>query len=501
MIFKRPAAFLLPAIHRPASVAALARALWLFTGLASAQGDADFLAAKEAFERGDRARLDALAAGLKTHLLAPYVAYWQIKLRLDDVDYDTVRAFLTQYSSTPLAERLTIDWLKTAAKRGDWAYFALDYPPSAGEDAELRCYGIELHRQRDGDADTDWFNSESLVSATAMQRCRPRSRCGSPDNPRPTPANRCSRRSLRAASCRAPIDARVFAWRRRRATRGSLRRSRATPTRMTGCRWQNLRTSNETRRARWPKARSDGRPRTDRISRCMRSSAWREKTPTWRMRCGSNGASAFPRRCATTQTRGSPIMRRANCFRARTIGIAKSAMRRFPASSKRGAFGRRSVRLHGAMCARRSTRCPTSSNRERDGAIGKRARCASLARRTRPARCTRPSPKAFTSMRFSPQKRWAAASSKSRSSKASRRRPPTKRARRSPRSPACSARSSSPRSTCAPNRAANGLRSSTARTTRAYCSPRITRAAPGSTIARSIPPSGRSRATTTRSVT
>src|SRR5512132_2748625 len=69
----------------------------LVTRPAATQSDADFLAAKDAFERSDRAKLDALAIGLKGHLLAPYVTYWRIKLGIDDVDYDTVRGFLTQY--------------------------------------------------------------------------------------------------------------------------------------------------------------------------------------------------------------------------------------------------------------------------------------------------------------------------------------------------------------------------------------------------------------------
>ena len=142
----------------------------LLTGPASAQSDADFLAAKDAFERGDRAKLDALAIGLKSHLLAPYVTYWQIKLGIDDVDYDTVRAFLTQYPNTPVAERLTVDWLKTAAKRGDWARFALDYPPAAGEDIELTCYGIQFRQQRDGDSAIEaakplWFTGQSTPDA------------------------------------------------------------------------------------------------------------------------------------------------------------------------------------------------------------------------------------------------------------------------------------------------------------------------------------------------
>jgi len=90
-----------------------------FVGPAAAQSDTDFLRAKDAYERGDRAKLDALAPGLKGHLLAPYVTYWQIKLGIDDVDYDTVRAFLSQYRNTPIADKLTVEWLKTAAKRGD----------------------------------------------------------------------------------------------------------------------------------------------------------------------------------------------------------------------------------------------------------------------------------------------------------------------------------------------------------------------------------------------
>jgi soluble lytic murein transglycosylase len=158
------------AIRHTAAQSVLVSLLWLVTGPASAQSDADFLAAKDAFERGDRAKLDALATGLKSHLLASYVTYWQIKLRIDDVDYDTVRGFLMQYPNTPLAERLTVDWLKTAAKRGDWTRFALDYPPPAGEDIELTCYGIQFRQQRDGDAALSaatplWFTGQSTPDA------------------------------------------------------------------------------------------------------------------------------------------------------------------------------------------------------------------------------------------------------------------------------------------------------------------------------------------------
>jgi soluble lytic murein transglycosylase len=137
---------------------------------AAAQTDADFLAAREAFDRGDKIKLDALAPSLKGHVLTPYVTYWQLKLGIDDADHDAVRGFLTQYPNTPLAERLRVEWLKSSAKRGDWARFALDYPPPAGEDVELTCYGIQYRLQRDGSAallaaKALWFTGQTTPEA------------------------------------------------------------------------------------------------------------------------------------------------------------------------------------------------------------------------------------------------------------------------------------------------------------------------------------------------
>ena len=138
-----------------------------------AQTDADFQAAKSAFDRGDRRRLDLLAPALKGHVLAPYVTYWQLKSGLDTADYDTVRAFLTQYANTPLAERLRVDWLKSLGKRGDWTRFALDYPPSAGEDVELTCYGIQYRRLRDGDAALAAAKPLWLTGQATPDACEP----------------------------------------------------------------------------------------------------------------------------------------------------------------------------------------------------------------------------------------------------------------------------------------------------------------------------------------
>jgi soluble lytic murein transglycosylase len=137
----------------------LLRGLWLagflLAGLphpSYAQSDTDFLAAKAAFEKGDRGKLAAISLKLHGHLLESYVEYWRLKLAIDDATPAAIRDYLDRYRETPLAEKLRVDWLKTLGKRGDWSRFALDYPPSSGEDVELACYGIQYRRQRDGDA-------------------------------------------------------------------------------------------------------------------------------------------------------------------------------------------------------------------------------------------------------------------------------------------------------------------------------------------------------------
>ena len=148
-------------------------ALILLAGLATpclAQSDADLLAAKAAFDKGDRAKLAAVSGKLRGHILVPYVDYWRLKLSIDDAPPEAVADFLARYPDTPLAEKLRVDWLKALARKADWNRFAADYPPPSGEDVELACYGIQYRRQRDGDAALAdakplWFSGQSTPDA------------------------------------------------------------------------------------------------------------------------------------------------------------------------------------------------------------------------------------------------------------------------------------------------------------------------------------------------
>ncbi len=132
----------------------------------SARSDATFLAARAAYEAGDWPTLDALATALADYPLARYVTFWQIESRIDAAAPQTVHGFLSRYPDSPLSARLEVDWLKSLGKRGEWASFAIDYPPPAGEDAELECYGIQYRWQRDGEralaaAKPLWFTGKS----------------------------------------------------------------------------------------------------------------------------------------------------------------------------------------------------------------------------------------------------------------------------------------------------------------------------------------------------
>ena len=112
-------------------------------GTVSAQSDRDFLAAREAYRAGDLQKLDKLAPLLDRHPLAPYVRYWQLNARLDDIDPGAVRGFLATYADTPLADRLRNQWLKSLAKTGAWGLFQDEYPLAIDEDTELVCYALQ----------------------------------------------------------------------------------------------------------------------------------------------------------------------------------------------------------------------------------------------------------------------------------------------------------------------------------------------------------------------
>ncbi len=152
-----------------ARILALAAGFAVIAVAAPEPSDADFLAAKAAFERGDRAKLDLLVPKLAGHVLEPYAEYWQIKERLDTASDDEVRAFFARWPGSPPVDRLRVEWLKSLGKRGQWDTFGAEYPAAADQDLELACFGIQYRRQRDdaalAAAKPLWFTGQSTPDA------------------------------------------------------------------------------------------------------------------------------------------------------------------------------------------------------------------------------------------------------------------------------------------------------------------------------------------------
>ncbi len=160
-------------MHRALFVAGLALSIGGGLAQAASRADADFMAARAAFDRGDGGRLEALAPQLAGHVLEPYVAYWRLKVKLEGAADDEVRAFLARWPDTPLADRLQVEWLKLLAKRGQWAAFATLYPPRNGEDVELACYAIQYRRSLDGDGALAAAKPLWLTGQSTPESCEP----------------------------------------------------------------------------------------------------------------------------------------------------------------------------------------------------------------------------------------------------------------------------------------------------------------------------------------
>ncbi|HEY8068608.1 MAG TPA: transglycosylase SLT domain-containing protein [Burkholderiales bacterium] len=110
----------------------------------AASADEVLLKAYDAFRAGDAVRLQKfsgqLGGGTGAGVLAPYLEYWRLKIRIEDAPEADVGAFLEQQEGSYLADRLRADWLKELGRRGDWLGFDRTLPPLAQDDLEIRCY-------------------------------------------------------------------------------------------------------------------------------------------------------------------------------------------------------------------------------------------------------------------------------------------------------------------------------------------------------------------------
>lgn len=116
-----------------------------------AAGDVAFAAARDAFAKGDRARLERAVGQLDGHPLAAWGEYFVLARRLDTAGIEEIEAFLTREEGTYLAEKLRGDWMRALAKKEDWAAALAQFARLQQPDAELRCLALDA-RVRLGEA-------------------------------------------------------------------------------------------------------------------------------------------------------------------------------------------------------------------------------------------------------------------------------------------------------------------------------------------------------------
>lgn len=120
--------------------------------LSSPHGAADavILDMATAFKRGDGKKLSQLLPQARGHVLEPWAAYWELRVRLEQAPEAEVRQFLTRYANTYQEDRLRNDWLLLLGSRRDWTTLADEQVHyRMRDDREVQCYVnlVEFLRQ------------------------------------------------------------------------------------------------------------------------------------------------------------------------------------------------------------------------------------------------------------------------------------------------------------------------------------------------------------------
>lgn len=141
--------------------------LLFYIGTLTAGQEEDFIAAREAFRAGKADQLAVYAKRLQNYELEPYVDYYQLRLRLNDAETIIIRAFLSLYQDSYIADRLRGEWLPILGKNQQWDLFSEEYPLLVNNSNSLYCYSLQQRlAANDKDALTEarplWFTGDSM---------------------------------------------------------------------------------------------------------------------------------------------------------------------------------------------------------------------------------------------------------------------------------------------------------------------------------------------------
>ena len=141
--------------------------------LAQENGDAAFLAARDAFRSGDRNKLEFNAGRIGNHDLAPYVENYQLRLNMDQGDSAALRSFFERYEKSYVAEKLRADWIRWLGKRGMWSDVDREFPQMIAPDADLVCYSQQARLARNDKTVLDEAEKNWLTQLEPPVSCQP----------------------------------------------------------------------------------------------------------------------------------------------------------------------------------------------------------------------------------------------------------------------------------------------------------------------------------------
>jgi len=142
----------------------------------SDRNDAVITEMSNAYTHNDRKKLTHLLPQAKGHLLEPWAAYWELRVRLGDVSDNEVKEFLSKYAGTYQEDRLRNDWLLVLGQRQEWSQFEREYALyRMHDDKEVECYANWLQSSQKKFNDThvqqDQIRRTWLAQRNADEGC------------------------------------------------------------------------------------------------------------------------------------------------------------------------------------------------------------------------------------------------------------------------------------------------------------------------------------------
>jgi len=123
--------------------------------------DKTFIELRDAARKNDIQRTQQLSGSLSNYPYLDYVRYFQLKpqmfdkgneARADSSVDDEVRAFISTYDGSAIADRMRNDWLLVLGKRKDWNEFDREYPKFVlDDDTNVKCYSLQSRLSKNED--------------------------------------------------------------------------------------------------------------------------------------------------------------------------------------------------------------------------------------------------------------------------------------------------------------------------------------------------------------